>query len=102
LIIRREWAMPNRLTFKIKPIKELIEKYITGIVVDPFANSSNYGNITNDLNPEYETDYNLDALTFLKKLNNEIADVVLFDPPYSITQAAKCYKSYGKKKLEKM
>ncbi len=101
IVIRRCWAMPNRLTFKIKPIKELIEKYIAGAVVDPFANNSKYGTITNDLNPEYNTDYNLDALTFLKILNDEVADVVLFDPPYSISQAAECYKSYGKMKLEK-
>ena len=25
--IKREWAMPNSKTFKIKPIKELIKKY---------------------------------------------------------------------------
>jgi hypothetical protein len=29
------------------------------------------------------------------------ADLVLFDPPYSITQAAQCYKDYGKDKLER-
>ena len=101
LFIRRIWAMPNRLTFTIKPIKELIERYVTGVVVDPFANSSKYGTITNDLNPEFKTDYNLDALTFLRKLDDGIADVVLFDPPYSISQAAECYKNYGKAKLEK-
>lgn len=104
IIINRIWAMPNKLTFNIKPIKELIERYIQyyiqGIVVDPFANNSKYGTITNDLNPEFNTDYNLDALTFLTQLNKESADVVLFDPPYSINQATKCYKNYGKKKLE--
>lgn len=100
-IIRRIWAMPNRLTFTIKPIKELVERYIAGVVVDPFANNSKYGTITNDLNPEFNTTYNLDALTFLKKLDDMVADVVLFDPPYSITQAAECYKNYGKVKLER-
>ena len=101
IVMRRIWAMPNRLTFTIKPIKELVERYITGVVVDPFANSSKYGTITNDLNPEFDTDYNLDALTFLRILDSNIADVVLFDPPYSISQAAECYKNYGKVKLEK-
>jgi len=95
--------MPNRQTFNILPIKRLIEKYVDGqqVIVDPFANSCRYGTITNDLNPEYKTDYNLDALTFLKLLDSEIADVILFDPPYSITQAAECYKSYGKEKLKR-
>ena len=98
--INRIWAMPNKLTFTIKPIKQLVEKYVTGVVIDPFANNSKYGTITNDLNPEYNTDYNLDALTFLRKMKSNSADVVLYDPPYSITQAAQCYNNYGKDKLE--
>ena len=98
--IDRIWAMPNKLTFTIKPIKEIIEKYVNGVVIDPFANQSKYGTITNDLNPEFDTDYHLDALTFLKGLKSNSADVVLYDPPYSITQAAQCYNSYGKEKLK--
>ncbi len=92
--------MPNKLTFTISPIKELIECYADGVIVDPFANNSKYGTLTNDLNLEFDTDYNLDALTFLKQCDSASSDVVLYDPPYSITQAAQCYKSYGKEKLE--
>ena len=63
-IINREWAMPHKNTFSIKPIKELIERYLKGKWIDPFANDSIFKNqlITNDLNSEYNTDYNLDAL----------------------------------------
>ena len=102
-LFTRIWAMPNKLTFTIKPIKELVQKYVakSKIIIDPFANQSSYGTITNDLNPEFETDYNLDALTFLRKMETGKADLVLFDPPYSITQAAQCYKDYGKDKLER-
>jgi DNA modification methylase len=98
----RIWAMPNSLTFTIKPIKELIEKYLFpgAVVVDPWANNSKYGTITNDLNPEFNTTYNLDALEFLKKLEDNSADIVLYDPPYSISQATEMYKSYGKDKLD--
>lgn len=65
LIIERVWAMPNKNTFSIKPIKELITNEMTeGIWIDPFANENKLATITNDLNPEYETDYNLDALAF--------------------------------------
>lgn len=100
--INRIWAMPNSKTFTIKPIKEFVERYIQGrnIIVDPFANESNYGTITNDLNPEFNTDYHMDALAFLKSLDSNSVDCVLYDPPYSITQAAQCYKDYGKEKLE--
>jgi len=38
LIITREWAMPNKWTFKLKPIAGLLQKEITeGVWVDPFA-----------------------------------------------------------------
>lgn len=100
--IQKEWAMPNSKTFTIKPIRELIERHIdcAKVIVDPFANESKYGTITNDLNPEYGTTHHMDALEFLKSIPDEIADIVLYDPPYSITQASQCYKSYGKEKLE--
>lgn len=65
-----------------------------------FANKSRYGTITNDLNPEFKTMFNLDALEFIKMQRDEIADVILFDPPYSLTQAAQLYKDYGKEKLD--
>lgn len=46
--IERKWAMPNKNTFQIKPIKELIERYIEQIgkdkvILNPFANISAYG-----------------------------------------------------------
>lgn len=87
--------MPNKLTFTIKPIKEIVERYITGTVIDPFCNQSEYGNITNDLNPEFDTDYHLDALDFLKLIDGNSADVVLYDPPYSLRQVSECYKGFG-------
>lgn len=72
MIINRKWAMPNKNTFKIKCISELIEKWIVEInpneVIEPYSNTSKYGTITNDLNPEFKTMYNLDALDFLKLL----------------------------------
>ena len=100
--MNKVWAMPNKNTFTILPIKEVVERYVakSDIVVDPFANNCAYGTIRNDLNPEFDTQYHLDALEFLKMLPDASADLVLYDPPYSITQASECYKSYGKEKLE--
>lgn len=37
MIINRIWAMPNKNTFSIKPVKELIQKYLFGL---RFANGS--------------------------------------------------------------
>ncbi len=90
--INREWAMPNSNTFSIKPIRELIERYLSGTIIDPFANQNKLATITNDLDPQYDTDYHMDATEFLKMLDNNSADVVLWDPPYSPRQIMECYK----------
>ena len=95
--VEREWAMPNKNTFQIPPIKELImEEMVNGVVIDPFANSSKIALITNDLDPQYDTDYNLDALDFLKLFETESVDLVLFDPPYTPRQLSEVYKRLGK------
>jgi hypothetical protein len=92
-VINRVWAMPNKNTFSIKPIGELIKRHLTGKSIDPFANSNKLATVTNDLNKEYSTDYHMDALEFLKQFDDESIDVVLFDPPYSPRQVSECYKS---------
>lgn len=98
LQINRVWAMPNSKTFTIKPIKEFVEKHIEGaaVIVDPFANDCRYGTITNDLNTAFNTTYHMDALDFLKLIPDASADVVLYDPPYSLRQVVECYKGFGK------
>lgn len=98
MLISRKWAMPNSQTFKIKPIKEFVERNLEGrqISIDPFANSSKYAYITNDLSPEFDTDHHMDALDFLKMFRDESIDAVIYDPPYSLRQVVECYKGVGK------
>lgn len=95
MIIERVWSMPNKNTFTIKPIRELLERYVKGIVVDPFAKDSKVGTITNDLNPDCDSTYHMDALDFLKMFGDNEIDVVLYDPPYSLRQVSECYKNVG-------
>ena len=92
--ITRVWAMPNKNTFNIKPINELINKYLKGdlLVVDPFANANKLATITNDLDTQYDTDYHLDALDFLKQIDDYSVDLVLYDPPYSPRQVSESYR----------
>lgn len=85
--INRIWQMPNKNTFDIKPIKELILKYKDklpkdAIIADPFANKNKIANITNDLDPQYDTTYHMDATDFLKSLDDNSLDMLLYDPPY--------------------
>jgi len=100
MIITRAWAMPNHNTFSIKPIEILIDKYINeNKWLDPFSRNSPFKNktITNDLNTEFEADYHLEALDFLKQFDDNSIDGVLFDPPYSPRQISECYKNVGRK-----
>lgn len=93
----RVWSMPNSNTFDIPPIRKLISEEVdTNLLwIDPFANTNRIARITNDLNPEYGTQYNMDALDFLKMFDNESVDGVLYDPPYSPRQVSECYKGVG-------
>lgn len=96
MIINRKWAMPNKNTFDIKPIKELIERYKVKNSIDPFANKNRIASITNDLDPEYNCDYTMDAKDFLDLFGRESVSLVLFDPPYSPRQVSECYTKLGK------
>lgn len=98
MIINREWAMPNQWTFTITPIKQLVYKYCPEGIgwVDPFCGENSPAEITNDLNPERPSKFNMDALDFLKSLSSNSAKGILFDPPYSFSQAKECYDSFGK------
>ena len=100
MIIERIRAMPSRWTFTIPPIKRLLAEEGAGIGdwVDPFAGQHSPAAITNDLNPAASALHHEDALLFCRHLLSNSADGVLFDPPYSITQAKECYDSFGLEK----
>ncbi|MER2061467.1 MAG: adenine-specific DNA methylase [Aerococcus urinaeequi] len=92
--ISRVWAMPNSRTFSIKPIKEIIERHLIkdGVIIDPFSNNSKMATITNDLDPETDAEYHMDAKEFLQMFQPGDVDMVLYDPPYSPRQVSECYK----------
>lgn len=98
IIFNRAWEMPNSNTFDIDCIQKLIYKYLKPemLSIDPFSNRCKIAKITNDLNPDYKTDFNLDAIDFLKQFESDSIDFVLYDPPYSPRQVSECYKKFGK------
>ena len=89
--------MPNKNTFEIPPIKALLEEEVdlSEYWIDPFANRNKIASVTNDLNLEYDTDYHLDALEFLRMFDDSSVDGVLYDPPYSPRQVSECYNDVG-------
>lgn len=97
MLIERAWAMPNKNTFDIHPIRKLIAEELgeDTFWIDPFANCNHIADVTNDLNPTFDTDYHMDALDFLKMFDSKSVDGVLYDPPYSTRQVSECYKNFG-------
>ena len=92
--------MPNKWTFTIKPIKELLQEEITqGLWCDPFCGLNSPAQVKNDINPDIINDNShYDALQFLNTQERHKFNGVLYDPPYSITQA----RMYGKKEFASM
>jgi len=77
--IDRVWAMPNKQTFLIKPIRILIVQESS----------------LNDWLEPFPFDYNEDATKYMEKLPDESFDFGLFDPPYSPRQLKENYKGIG-------
>lgn len=98
MIINRVWAMPNKWTFTITPIINIIDKYMGDGVgwIDPFAGETSWAEYKNDINPKMPTQYHMDAINFCKQLTGKYKGI-LFDPPYSYRQVTECYQSIGLK-----
>jgi len=95
MVITRKWAMPDKWTFEIWPIKELLSRYGVGRGwVDPFSGKSELAEYRNDLNLQNQkSQSHMKALDFLKTFNS--IDSVVFDPPYTSRQVKECYEDYG-------
>lgn len=98
LILNRKWAMPSRHTFLIRPIAQLVHKYVGDGIgwVDPFAGENSPAEFTNDLNPNKPAKYHMHAKDFCQSLPGTFKGC-LFDPPYSLRQVKECYDEIGVK-----
>lgn len=98
--MNRVWAMPSPDTLSIPPFRQLVKKYLhtATVTVDPFARNCTWATYTNDLNPDTAAEYHLDAAEFLRELKAKDvkADLIIFDPPYSLEQCKRSYESVGR------
>ena len=80
--IERVWAMPNKRTFTIKPIKQLIERETRDckVILDLFPYP-----------------FEKDALQHTRELTDSSVDCVEFDPPFSFHQLNLVYDDKGEK-----
>jgi len=78
-------------------MKKLIKRYMadSNPWVDPFAGMHSPAHIRNDLNPDANAEYHMDALESLKTSHTDVAAGVLFDPPYSTNQIKESYQGFG-------
>lgn len=99
MTITRKWCMPNKWTFQMKPVKELLQRYVINNGdrwADPFCGQSAYAEYRNDLDPNNGfAQSNKMAVDFLSTFLPNSLNGVLFDPPYSPRQMSECYKSVG-------
>ena len=89
--IARVWEMPNKWTFKMKCCQELLGRVVDGVWADPFAGIYSPATYRNDIELNRNATHNMDALDFLKSLDPDSLDGVLFDPPYSTEQCLRKY-----------
>lgn len=114
--ISRARANPCAWTFTIKPIKEIVERYVGDGKgwVDPFAGRNSPAEFTNDHDPESPARWHLDAEEWCREMAvgglsvNDYQEPipvwatppfagVIFDPPYSYRQITEHYKRLGMK-----
>ena len=84
----------NRYTFKVRDIKEWVERNCDGLTLNLFAGLTKLkiNEIRNDLDPDAIADYRLDAVEFLRNWNGEKFDTILLDPPYAYRKSMELYK----------
>ena len=73
-------------------------------ICDPFSNNKTTRRqgttlITNDMNPKFNSTYNMEANDFaeLMEKKGKAFDLILFDPPYSLRQLKDHYENIGAK-----
>ena len=76
--IKRVFAMPSHETFRIKPIHKFIRRTLGLSFVDPFPYP-----------------YQMDALKFMERYDDNSVKGIVLDPPYSGRQLIEMYKEAG-------
>lgn len=94
--INRKWAMPNKHTFQIEPIRRLVIKYMQDGKgwIDPFCGHFSWAQHKNDINPDVPRSSTMPALEYCKSFDRKFNGMI-FDPPYSPRQIKECYDNAG-------
>jgi len=91
-------ACIGRWTFETKIVRDELLRYVDGRVLNPFAgkvrldeHKRGINEVRNDLNPERDADYHVDAAELGEMFDDRSFDTVVLDPPFSQNQADEHY-----------
>jgi len=106
-MIKMSWAraQPSKHTFTIKPIRELVLRYVGDGEnwIDPYAGDNSPCSLANDINPDTKAEFHLDALKFCElcvraaQAQGKWFEGCVYDPPYSYRQVSEHYAMVGRK-----
>lgn len=91
-------VQPNRWTFESDKIREWVESWCHGRVLNACAGPTrlNLPEVhRNDIDPEVEADTHFDVLELSEHFETGAFDTVVFDPPYSEEQSEKRYGGFN-------
>ena len=93
-------AAIGRWTFQTKKVRDAVLPHLRGRVLNPFAGATRLDEykrgiteVRNDLNPERDADYHVDAADLGNLFESKSFDVAVLDPPFSQSQADEHYES---------
>lgn len=91
-------------TFKCKPMREFVEEWSHGFVLNLFAGPTklNLNEIRNDQDITIEADYHMEALDFVKSWKGKKFDIIILDPPYSYRKSMEYYNGIRNSRFKKV
>jgi hypothetical protein len=84
---------PKRYTFEQPLLKQWVEEYSQGKVLNLFAGKTrlNLNEVRNDANPEMPAEYHKDAYVFVTEWVSGFFDTIILDPPYNLRKSREKY-----------
>jgi hypothetical protein len=99
-ILNRARACPSPWTFSIVPVRELLARYVPAGAngwLDPMAGMFSPAEFTNDMHPNRNARWHMEAILWADVLPHREFEGMLFDPPYSYRQVSEHYRELGQK-----
>lgn len=88
-----ETVQPNRWTFQSDKIREWVEYWCAGDVLNACAGKTRLEleTVRNDIDPDIEADYHVDVCEIADEFGAACFDTIVYDPPFSQNQANRSY-----------